>query len=316
MKRKAFTRIRMLIGMALISSFATTSYAQFNLDKLKAIADKAKAYQEKMKQEPQVSSSIPSARTADKVEENPSSGGLPEISMANPDVMDLTLGVSDLKEARQAFNKYDPKLKIHEDTVLGGAQPYVGVLRGYAVNCGYLCYRHELYAKLAAPEAGGYVVAAARRLQFTSEDATSLPNMMDALQKKYGEGFYVKKRSQAQITHLEGFWAWSSDGRLITLSASHPCADAHAVVPLWTNVVNRARAEQYAQPALKAGCSAIVFGILVAENDVVTAVNLTAVDVVGIVRSARIAADAQAAAASKQNQIQRGKAGQQRAPAL
>jgi len=40
-----------------------------------------------------------------------------------------------------------------------------------------------------------------------------------------------------------------------------------------------------------------------------------AVDVVGIVRSDRIAADAQAAA-SKQNQIERGKEGQQRAPAL
>ncbi|MDO9466061.1 MAG: hypothetical protein Q7J36_02040 [Thiobacillus sp.] len=46
MKRKAFTCIRMLIGMALISSFATTSYAQFNLDKLKSLAEQAKAYQE------------------------------------------------------------------------------------------------------------------------------------------------------------------------------------------------------------------------------------------------------------------------------
>lgn len=100
------------------------------------------------------------------------------------------------------------------------------------------------------------------------------------------------------------------------MSAGHPCADARTVAPLWANVVNRARAEQYAQPTLKAGCSAIVFGSLYAKNDVVTAVNLTAVDVVGIVRSARIAADAQAAAASKQNQIQREKAGQQRAPAL
>lgn len=303
-------------GIAMAAATSTASFADFSLDKLKAIADKAKAYQEKMKQEPQITSSIPSARAADKVEEAPSSGNLPETSAATPDVMGLTLGVTGLKEAKQAFNKYDPKLKIHEDIVLGGAQPYVGLLRGYAVNCGYLCYRHELKAKLAAPEAGGHVVAAARRLQFTSEDATSLPHMMDALHKKYGEGFYVKQRSQAQMTHLEGFWAWSSDGRLITLSAGHPCADAHAVAPLWANVVNLARAEQYAQPALEAGCSAIIFGSLYAKNDVVTAVNLTAVDVVGIVRSARIAADAQAAASSKQNQIQRGKAGQQRAPTL
>lgn len=312
MKMKMFTSMRMLIGMALISGFSTTSYAEFNLDKLKAIADKAKTYQEKLKREQQVSSPMQNEGTVDRIENSPSSGKLSEISLANPDVIGLTLGITGLKEARQVFIKYEPKLNVLEDTVLGGSQPYIGVLRGYAENCGYMCYRHELFAKLAAPEAGGRVITVSRRLQFTS-DATSLPNMLDALRKKYGGDNYVKKIPPSQLL---SFWAWSSDGRPIALSADHPCAETNVAPRLWANAANRARAEEYAKPALKAGCAAIVFGNLMVQNDMVTSVVLQAVDVVGIVRSGRIAAEAQAAAANRQKQIQREKAEQQHAPPL
>ncbi|MBT9569445.1 MAG: hypothetical protein IV085_14240 [Thiobacillus sp.] len=314
--KKQISTLLVLWGIAFIGVVPGTAYAEFNLDKLKAFADKAKAYQEKMKQESQVSSSTPSARAGEKVEENPSSGRLPEISAANPDVMGLTLGVAGLKEAREAFNKYSPKLNVLEDFVMGGEQPYTGVLRGYAENCGYMCYRHELHAKLASPEAGGRVVVAVRRMRFKSEDATSLPNMLDALNRKYGEGFSVKTTSRSGQQSVQSFWAWSSDGRLIALSAGHPCADARAVSPLAANVADLVRAEQYAQPALKAGCSAIVFSLLTARNDVLMGTSLTAVDVVGIVRSNRITAEARAAATTRQNQNQRGIAEQKPAPPL
>lgn len=315
--KKHITTLFVLWGITIAGVVPGTAYAEFNLDKLKAIAEKAKAYQEKMKREQQVPSPMPNEGVADGEENRPSSAKLPEISAANPDVMGLTLGVTDIKEARQAFVKYEPKLNILEDTVLGGTQPYVGVLRGYAVNCGYLCYRHELFARLAAPEAGGRVIAVSRKLLFTS-DATSLPNMLDALRKKYGESIYVKEgvKAEAGNSQVLSFWAWSSDGRPIALSADHPCANIGVTGRLWANATNRIRAEEYAKPVLKAGCAATVFGNLGVQNDMVTSVLLQAVDVVGIVRSGRIAAEAQAATANRQKQTQREKAEQQRAPPL
>ena len=134
--RKLPISIRFASCCVALWTMSTATYADFNLDKLKAIADKAKTYQEKLKREQQVSSPMPNEGTADRIENSPSSGKLPELSAANPDVMGLTLGVTGLQEARQAFNKYSPKLNVLEDFVMGGEQPYVGVLQGYAENCG------------------------------------------------------------------------------------------------------------------------------------------------------------------------------------
>lgn len=52
MKREPCTSIRMLTGLMLISIVPTTAYAQFNLDKLKSLAEQAKALQQRINQGP------------------------------------------------------------------------------------------------------------------------------------------------------------------------------------------------------------------------------------------------------------------------
>lgn len=106
MKKKAFTRIRMLIGMALISSFATTSYAQFNLDKLKSLAEQAKAYQEKLKQGSTEQSSPATLPQGMDSAAQAATGGQQQV-----DIVGVKIGMTP-SEALKVLRAHNPKLAI------------------------------------------------------------------------------------------------------------------------------------------------------------------------------------------------------------
>lgn len=218
MKRKAFTRIRMLIGMALIGSFATTSYAQFNLDKLKSLAEQANAYQEKLKQ---VSPSNvpaqtdPSAQTnSDAVLTSETRGG--NITQTGPDILGIRLGMNptEVQKIIQNFPRlesFSEKATLDHLPASGGWKPipnseYVGRLQahqGKSIRVESLIVAFTPFAQQER------AVSIERKQIFPPDQKPTVETLVSALTEKYGPISY--KRNNAFGNNY--FWRYDANGK-------------------------------------------------------------------------------------------------------
>ncbi|MHB1076107.1 hypothetical protein [Thiobacillus sp.] len=193
----------------LVGSISNASHAEFSLDKLKALADRAKAYQEKMKQGSQqpAASDNPAGQPATNSSPNLGLNGTP-IALFNDeaqklaakyDVAGIKTGMS-IAEARAAIKKKTHLKEFREygatlvfDTV-DGQKPFAKYTRGLAAQnyfrgrTGDRTGDRENISITFSPEPGQEkVVAVARSLNFAKENRPRPEMYKNALIEKYGQ---------------------------------------------------------------------------------------------------------------------------------
>lgn len=222
MKRKAFIRIRILIGMALISSFSTTSYAEFNLDKLKSLAEQAKAYQEKLKQSSPSNVPAPTGPSAQASSDTALTSETPggNATQVGPNILGIRLGMTP-NEARKILDTR-PGIKVREVRGVLMYQPASGS-RKPIPNSGYVKELNTFPAPVTTeailvtftPTAGRErVISVERRQTFPAGQQPTIDATVEALVEKYGPFSYKRKPNPLGV-FIEYFWRFDSSTRLL-----------------------------------------------------------------------------------------------------
>jgi hypothetical protein len=173
---------------------STATFADFNLDKLKAIADSVRTSQERMKQDPR-SPSIPNEGTVDQVGHASSlpSNAIDDVMLKATrekwDVAGVRMGMS-LGEALKRLNTHNPRLEMVDKRTLKFSDadnkdhPYVVVLierdksRPMPIE--------KFHIKVSLPP-GQRVIYVRRDKQYTKSDAPTMNTILTALRDKYGQ---------------------------------------------------------------------------------------------------------------------------------
>lgn len=235
MKKKAFTSMRLLIGIALIGSFSTITHAEFNLDRLKSLAEQAKAYQEKVNQGAQTppSPSMLSENTAGQAGNGAtnSSSTVDQASIMAArekwDVLGVRMGMS-LDEALRALRAHNPKLKVLDIRTQrfpdadNKAHPVL-----YLLATGERPRASErIYLTLSLPPQQR-VVHIDREVSYSKNEASTNVAVLDSLQKKYGQTV-VQPSGNYASSQME----WFAGGRGQP-NNSVPCTGSRLRKPVW-----------------------------------------------------------------------------------
>jgi hypothetical protein len=209
------THISILLAV-LFSGISSAAYAEFNLDKLKAIAEKAKAYQEKVNQgaqQPSSSGQPAMPPSTDKVSDLSTND--PSIALFNADAQNLATkydvagiktGMS-IAEARAAINK-KTHLKVHReseaslvfrtiddsDSLLGKfIKDIIAETDNFRRGTGN---KESLSVRFSPAPGHERVVEVTRDLRFSKENRPKSDEYMNALIEKYGQPVISEKSGQ------------------------------------------------------------------------------------------------------------------------
>lgn len=200
----------------LVSGISSAAYAEFNLDKLKAIADKAKAYQEKINQGAQTPPppSMPSENGAGQTGNGMgnASNTVDQASVMAArekwDVVGVRMGMS-LDEALRALRTHNPKLKVSDiqgQRFIDADNKKHPVL--YFLSTGERPRASEkIYLTLSLPPQQR-VVHIDREISYSKNEASTYAAVLDSLQKKYGQTL-VKPSGNYDDSLME----WFAGGR-------------------------------------------------------------------------------------------------------
>jgi hypothetical protein len=193
--KKHITTLLVFWGITIAVVVPGTAYAQFNLDKLKAIADKAKAYQEKMNQDPRNSPLIPNEGTVNQVghESSLPSDAADDVmlkaSRKKWDVVGVRMGMS-LGEALKQLNTHNPRLEIGDKRTLKFADadnkdhPYFVLL--LERDKSQPTPIEKFHIKVSMPP-GQHVTYVRREKQYKKIGAPTMNTILAALRNKYGQ---------------------------------------------------------------------------------------------------------------------------------
>lgn len=215
--KKTFTHIRMLIGVVLISSFAATSYAEFNLDKLKGLAEQAKAYQEKLKQGAPSNVPVqtgPSAQSSSDTVQTSETQGENTTTQIGPNILGIRLGMSPT-EVQKTIQKL-PRLKsFPEKSTLdylpasGGWKPIPNSEYVYRLQAKVPPFGLESLLVVFTPFAQQERAVSIERQQiFPPDQKPTVETLVSALTEKYGPIAYKRNDINAHY-----FWRYDANGK-------------------------------------------------------------------------------------------------------
>lgn len=197
---------------------STATYADFNLDKLKAIADRVQATQERMKQ--QGSKDLPAesnegAATQAGHDSSNSPSGVDDVTTKAArekwDVAGVKMGMS-LGEALKQLNVHNPRLRIVDKRTQKFADadnidhPYLVVL----VEGEKSRPIESVYIKASMPPRQ-HVLYVQRHKQYTNSDAPTMKAAFTALSAKYGN--QPEKGWMDQTNYGNRHLLWQEGGR-------------------------------------------------------------------------------------------------------
>lgn len=195
-----------LLGVALAGGIPGAAYAEFNLDKLKAMAEKAKVYQERMKQNSQPLPENTSGTVSDSGVlpeqsgiSDAGTGGAKESARKKIDIVGVKLGMS-LDEAIKALRQHNPKLSIIElkkltfEDLRNPNHPAHIVLQDGPND---FHERTQIFVSLP-PRA--QVIEFQRELVYAKGKAPTRANVLTALKEKYGDP--SKNQQEYQFSNL------------------------------------------------------------------------------------------------------------------
>lgn len=206
-----------VVSMTVAMGGPSTVFAQFNLDKLKNLAEQAKAYQEKLKQ---VSPSNDPAQTEPSAQANsdavlPSETPVGNITQAGPNILGIQLGMAP-SEVRKILARR-PGIKIGEMPGFLLYQPASGE-RKEIPNSRYIKRLITLPGSVEqitvdfTPTAGRErVISVERRQTFRAGQQPTINATTEALVDKYGPFSYQFKPGGPFINY---FWRFDSQAKL------------------------------------------------------------------------------------------------------
>ena len=206
-----------------------------------------------------------------------------------PDVLGIKLGISTAADVRAALAKVTPSITLKEQhgqlvrpgrpvliegteyltQLRGVTSPYGDCGSGVTVNLNFgSCEIIEV--KFSARPNAGTALSLIRTMYFVK--GPSLDTMTRSLVEKYGEPGFHGRSGDFNVAFT---WAWSTEGKPISLNAQHPCV-------LSPNNDSPTNIEE----ALRVGCAAVVQVVLTPRNNVVDFMTVNAINNVAI-QSAR-----------------------------
>ncbi|MHB1215198.1 MAG: hypothetical protein ACYCY9_09445 [Thiobacillus sp.] len=204
MKMKMVTSMRMLIGIALISGFSTTSYAQFNLNKLKSFVEQAKALQERVNQDGGPVTELPAGHSSTNEKSNVGYAN-DEVSLFNAeakkvatlyDVAGIKTGMA-IAEARAVVKSKTHLKKYREDSAtlvfntVDGQKTLAKFIKGINAQSDNFRKsggdREELLIGLSPEPGHERIVGVTRRLLFAKENRPRPDDYKKAFIEKYGQ---------------------------------------------------------------------------------------------------------------------------------
>jgi hypothetical protein len=238
----------------------------------------------------------PAAGVANEAGARADAAGMPSASRATPDVLGIKLGVTEPPAARSimttgqslplSLQESRSHLMTRSETGSVMDVPdtdYVMAIDGKRGNGNCqggmsitTCSRRLIVYFLPppGPPMAFYVTV---NSAYHPQEATSLPNMRAALEKKYGgPGFLVASSSGTAEQLL--IWAWRSDGSLVPLTDTHICAQPGQASIATGDPIGRSVADGKAVNQLQAGCVAVIHVRLGIANNTVNSIQTQAFD--------------------------------------
>lgn len=249
----------------------------------------------------------PSASTANDTATNPagtvsagaSAVSAPEPSSASirasgtrPDVLGIKVGVSNSVEAKATLAQITPPLNIKEGytQLIGMAAQNRGIAQQVEVKGGnFLSHLEgatracnaanmnceEFFIFLSGPPSAGTTFAIRRTIRFS--DGPSIDTITKSLTEKYGPPGYMRNYGGNGV-QFDFAWAWTTDGKTLTMKEGHPCTLPNAARMSSTANGQVEQAALY----LKEGCAVVAHAILGAKNGVVNSMSVELADQEGI----------------------------------
>lgn len=220
-------------------TISTATYADFNLDKLKAIADRVQATQERMKQ--QDSKDLPAESSeglADQGGEDLSKstgaadGASIKAARANMDVVGVRVGMT-LAEALKTLKLHNPKLIVKQRWIEKYAdadnKEHTWMIFLYAGD--KETGSEEFYLTVSLPPKSR-VVSISRVRKYAKNEAPTMVSALDALRKKYGKENIVRQEETRNSGSVSEQFFWQVGGRV---DKNRPCGGALRVRTGWNS---------------------------------------------------------------------------------
>lgn len=236
-----------IVSMAVAMGGSSTAFAQFNLDKLKSLAEQAKAYQEKLKQGLPSNASAqtdPSTQTGGDnalTSETPSGN----IAETGPNILGIQLGMTP-NEVRKILDTR-PGIKVREVRGVLMYQPASGSPKPIP-NSGYVKEINTFPAPVSTeaiivtftPTAGRErAISVERRQTFPVGQQPTINATSEALVDKYGPVSYKLKPGGPFINY---FWRFDSQAKLRDIKPDVP--EGHGYNDICRNPARAALAAQ------------------------------------------------------------------------
>lgn len=221
--KRDFASLRMLIGMALIGAFSIPSHADFSLDKLKSLAEQAKAYQERLKQGSPSNTSAqtdPSAQASSNpmlTSETPGNN-----TQTGPNILGIQLGMTPSEVRRILAGR--PGVRVNEARSALMYQPIAGHQKRIP-NSDYVELISasgglENITVVFTPVAGRErAISIERKQDFPAGQKPSIEATVGALIDKYGPYSYKLSPGGPFINY---FWRFNSQAKLRDIKPDVP----------------------------------------------------------------------------------------------
>lgn len=219
--KRDFASLRMLIGMALIGAFSIPSHADFSLDKLKSLAEQAKAYQERLKKD--APSNVPAQADPSAQASNdtvPTSETPRNDTRAGLNILGIQLGMTP-NEVRKILDTR-PGVKVREvrgvlmyQPASGSPKPIPNSTYVKELNTFPDPISTERIIVTFTPTAGRERAISVERSQtFHPGQQPTIDATVEALVEKYGPLSYKRKPNPLGV-FIDYFWRFDSSSKLL-----------------------------------------------------------------------------------------------------